>query len=169
MASEMLVMLPEAAVQLFERSGRQLPDATALLDEWATLLNPTRAACQAAAVGCADLEGWRVAARASVSATLLRAARETAGDERFVEALSASATMRVLVEDGALAERSLPVVLGLGALAAIRLGLGLEGAELKRKGREAKAEAAERRSVSEASDQPPPLSPLGRSAPWADD
>src|SRR5215475_4497918 len=129
MAGEMLVMLPEAAARLFERSGRQLPDATALLDEWATLLNPARAAGQAAAVGCADLEGWKVAARASISATVLRAARETATDERFVAALSASETLQVLVENGELAERSLPVVLGLGGLAAIRLGLGLEGAE----------------------------------------
>ena len=165
----MLVMLPNAAAQLFEGSARQLPDATALLDEWATLLNPARAAGQAAAVGCADLEGWKVAARALVSATVLRAARETGADESFVAALAASQTLHVLVEDGELAERSLAVVLGLGALAAIRLGLGLEGAELKRKGREAKEAAAERRSASEASEQPPTLSPLGRSAPWTDD
>lgn len=148
MASEMLVMLPEAATRLLERSGRQLPDATALLDEWATLLNPARAARQAAAVGCADLEGWTVAARASVSATVLRAAREAASDGNFVAALSASQTLHVLVKEGELSERALPVVLGLGALAAIRLGLGLEGAELKRKGREAQEAAAERRSAS---------------------
>ena len=169
MAAVMIVMLPEAAARLLKRDGRNLADVTTLLDEWACFLSPKRAAREAAAAGCADFEGWRGVARACVSATAVRHARETFEDEAFVTAVAASPSLGHFVEGGVLVEKALPVVLGFGVIAAIRLGIGVEGAALRQRRREAQAVAAERRSESGASEERPALAPLGRSVPWADD
>jgi hypothetical protein len=171
MAAEMIVMLPEVAARVLERNSRKLADVTGLLDEWVCFLSPKRATREAALAGCADFEGWRGIASASVSAQVVRHAREASEDEAFVAAVAASPSLGHWVEDGAFVEKALPVVLGFGVLAAIRLGIGVEGATLRQKRRKAHAQEAEaeRRSGSDASEQRPSLAPLGRSVPWADD
>lgn len=167
--AEMIVELPAVAARLLERRGRTLADATDLLDEWACFLDPVRAARETAAVGCASFDGWSATAKANVTSTVIRAARDTAVDEAFIAVLAASPVLRRFVADGRLTERALPVVLGFGVLASLRLPLGTTGVQIRQKRREAQAVAAERRSASEASEQRPQLAPLGRSVPWAED
>ncbi len=169
MAVELVVMLPEAASRLLGRHGRDLADVTGLLDEWAVFLSPKAAARQAALAGCASFDGWAATGKTAASNAIMRAAREVAEDEVFIGSLAASSSLCRFVEEGRLTERGLAVVLGFGVLAAMRVGIGLQGVELRRKSREARSDADERRSDSEASEECPTLAPLGRSVPWADD
>lgn len=160
MPTELVVALPEVAAQLFERRGRTLADVTQLLDEWACSLDPIRAGRETAAAGRAVFEDWKGFARATVSTTIVRHARDLAEDEGFVAAVAASPSLGRLVSDGRLKEQALPFVLGFGVLAALRLGVGLQAATLREKKREKQAAANERRSASEASETRPILSPL---------
>lgn len=169
MAAKFLVMLPEAATALLERRSGQPGDVTELLDEWVCFLSPVRAAREAAMSGATSFAGWTVTAHASLSGPAVRAARDTAEDEAFVAAIAATPQLAHYVQGGKLSEKALPLVLGFGVLAAMRLGIGVRGRAMRDKRREAQAAAAQRRSDSGASEQRPTLAPLGRSVPWADD
>lgn len=62
--------------------------------------------------GSASFDGWSATAKANVTSTVIRAARDTAVDEAFIAVLAASPVQRRFVADGTLTERALPACSG---------------------------------------------------------
>lgn len=168
-----LVMLPAAFVSPLDSPRHGLADVTAILDEWAALLDPVRAMRDAASSGALDLTGWSVVGRASVSTAMIRFAREAAKDDELREAVAAS-PLNGLVKDGRFREQALPLLLGLAVVASLRLGVGLTAADIRRTrlaqraaenaargaGGAGAAEATQGPRAASGSDGRPTLSPL---------
>lgn len=154
------VMLPAAAASLLPQNGRRRPDATPLLDEWASSLDPVRSLRETVEADTIELPDWKVSADVAVSAVAVRAAREAAEDDAVIAALRSSPQLCRFVGAEQLTGRAWPLILGLGVLAALRLQVGPAGHELRATRERARADAGERRSASGASEQRPTLSPL---------
>jgi hypothetical protein len=154
------VMLPTAAANLLPQEGRRLPDATALLDEWVCCLDPIAALRETAQAETIELPDWGVSTIVAASPTAIRTAREGAADNAVIAALRRSPQHARFVSGDGLVGRALPVIRGLAVLAALRLQVGPVAHELRLARQRARADASERRSVSEASELRPTLSPL---------
>lgn len=127
-----LVMLPAAFVSPLDSPRHGLADVTAVLGEWAALLDPVRAMRDAASWGALDLAGWSVVGQASVSTAVIRLARDAGKDNELRDAVAAS-PLQGLVRDGRFREQALPLLLGLAVVASLRLGVGLTAANVRRK------------------------------------
>lgn len=154
------VMLPAAAASLLPQNGRRRPDATPLLDEWASSLDPVRSLRETVQANTIELPDWKVSADVAVSATAVRSAREAAADEEVIAALRGSPELSRFVSGDHLTGRAWPTILGLAVLAALRLQVGPAAHELRAARERASADAGERRSASEASEPRPTLAPL---------
>lgn len=154
------VMLPAAAAALLPQNGRRLPDATALLDEWAFSLDPLRSLRETAQAETIELPDWKVSAEVAVSTAAVRAAREAAADKAVIAALGSSPQHVRFVTGDQLRGRAWPLILGLGVLTALQLQVGPVAHELRVARERARADAGEPRSASEASEPRPTLSPL---------
>lgn len=88
-----------------------------------------------------------------------RFARDAAKDEALIAAVVKS-PLAGLVSDGAFREQALPLVLGLGVIASVRVAVCLTAADIRNAKRAAQKVEAQRRSDSEASEPRPVLGEL---------
>lgn len=165
------IPFPLAFAQTLGRleGSSHLQDVTALLDEWAVLLNPV-AAARRIAPDVLAASGWEMAGRATVSTTVIRLLRETAKDAEVVAAFSQSRRFASFVENGSLEDdRAISVLAALGIAASVRAAVGRESARHSKKMRadsrggavgSGEASGAEAEPDPTAMDAPPVLAPL---------
>jgi hypothetical protein len=161
-----LVPLPIAVVGLLDPSTplrrNSNADLTPFLDEWATLLLDPVQALEDRASDHLDLCGWQAAGWAQVSTSVVRLLRDAARREAVIVAMvkhdPALAVRRV--ESGQEVVcldplRALPKIAGLAVATALWGRVGKESRRVwteKKRADHAARQAAERRSVSEASE-----------------
>lgn len=154
-----LVILPAGAAKWLDKQ-EPLPDASSFIDEWMLSLNPVGSVTRAASTGALEkLVEWETRAAAVVSVTASRLLREVAKESQVADALRQSKYAPLVADDGSLDDRALPVLLGLAVVATMQASVGMKSAEIRNQWRRKRA-AAQRRSDSGASEQPPALSRL---------
>jgi len=147
-----------------------LQDVTALLEEWAVLLNPV-AAARRIAPDVLAASGWEMAGRATVSTSVIRLLREAAKDAEVVAAFSQSQRFASFVENGVLEDdRAISILAALAVTASVRAAVGRESARHAKTMRAASgdggavgsgiASGAKAKPDPTAAEAPPLLSPL---------